>query len=49
MLRAMQDEEHREFHEAIEYMNEREGKLLAAMERKQKLIGEVVEFRDKKF
>ena len=37
MKRAKQDEEYQELHEAIEYMNERQGKLLSMMERKQKL------------
>ena len=38
MLRAMQDEEYQEFHQAIEYMNGRQGKLLAMRERKHILI-----------
>ena len=38
VMRATQDEEHQELHEAIEYMNERQGKLLAMMERKKKLM-----------
>ena len=36
--RAKQDEEYQELHEAIEYMNERQGQLLSMMERKQKLM-----------
>ena len=35
-----------ELHEVIEYMNERQGKLMSMMERNQKLIGEVTEFRE---
>ena len=37
VMRAKQDEEYQEVHEAIEYMNGRHGKLLAMLERKQKL------------
>ena len=42
--RAKQDEEYQELHEAIEYMNERQGKLLAMMERKQKLKSAALEY-----
>ena len=35
--RAKQDELYQELYEAIEYMNERQGKLLSMMERKRKL------------
>ena len=38
VTRAKEDEEYPELYEAIEYMNERQGKLLAMMERKQKLM-----------
>ena len=38
VMRAKQDEEYQELHEAIEYMNGRHGKLLAMMELKQKLM-----------
>ena len=38
VMRAKQDEEYQELHEAIEYMNERQGMLLALMEGKQKLM-----------
>ena len=41
MMRAMQNEEYQELHEVIEYMNERQEKLMSTMERKQKLIGDV--------
>ena len=47
MMRAMQHEEYQELHEAIEYMNERQGKLMSTMERRQMLMGEVPELRDK--
>ena len=40
VVRAMQDEESQELHEAIEYMSERQLKLLSTKERKQKLMGE---------
>ena len=46
MLREREDEEYHELHEVIEYMNERQEKLLFTMERKQKLVGEVPELRD---
>ena len=38
VMRAMQNEEYQELHEVIEYMDEWQGKLLATMERKQKLV-----------
>ena len=38
MLRAMQDEEYQELHQAIEKMNGRQGKLLAMRERKHILM-----------
>ena len=47
MMRAMQNEEYQEPHEVIEYMNERQEKLVSTMERQQKLMGEVLELRDK--
>ena len=37
VVRAKQDEEYQELHEAIEYMNGRHGKLLAMMELKAKI------------
>ena len=46
MIRAMQDEEYHELHEAIECMNEKQEKPMSTMDRKQKLIGEVPEFRE---
>ena len=46
MMRAMQDEEYRELHEVIEYMNERQERLTSTMERKQQLMGEVPEIRE---
>ena len=46
LMRTVQDEEYQELREAIEYANERQGKLLAAMQRKQKLMGEVAELRE---
>ena len=42
--RAKQDEEYQELHEDIEYMNERQGKLLSMMERKQKLKSAALEY-----
>ena len=48
MLRAMQDEEYQEVHEVIEYMNEKQEQFTSTMERKQKLMGEVLEFRERK-
>ena len=44
MMRAVCDEEHQELHEVIEHMNERQGKLMSAMERKPKLFGEFPKF-----
>ena len=49
VMRAQQDEEYQEVHEAIEYMHERQRKL-AMMERKQKLMsGAPGELRGKMF
>ena len=47
MMRAMQNEEYQELHEVIEYRNERQEKLVSTMECQQKLMGEVLELRDK--
>ena len=47
MVRALQDEEYREVHEAIEHMNERQEELMFLIERKQKLKGEVPELMEK--
>ena len=50
LMRAMQDEEYEELHGATEHMNERQGKLLAMMERKQKLMSRAPEdFREEVF
>ena len=38
LMLAVQDEEYQELHGAIEYINERQEKLVAMMERKQKLM-----------
>ena len=37
----MQDEKFQELHEVIEYLNERQGKLVSTMERTQMLMGQV--------
>ena len=39
MMRAMQNEQLQELHEIIEYMNERQERLMSTMECKQKLMG----------
>ena len=36
VMRAKHDDEYQELHEAMEYMSERRGKLLAMMEEKEK-------------
>ena len=46
LTRAIQEHECRELYEAIENMNERQGKLMSTKERKQKLMGEVPELRE---
>ena len=43
VMRAKQAEAYQELHETIKKMNERQGKLLAMMERKQKLMSEAPE------
>ena len=45
MMRAMQNEEYQELHQVIEYMNERQEKLMSTMERQQKLMRKVPEHR----
>ena len=43
VMRAKQEEVYQELHEAIRVMSERQGKLFAMMERKQKLMSEALE------
>ena len=43
VMRAKQEEKCQETHEAIKYMRERQGKLLAMMERKRELMSEAPE------
>ena len=48
MMRARHEEAYQELRKVIKDMNERQGKLLAMMERKQNLMGEAPEdFREK--
>ena len=47
MVQAIQDEECQEPHETIQYMNERQERLMSTMKRKQKLTGEVPRLRQK--
>ena len=47
-MRATQNEVHQELCEVIEYMNERQEKLMSTMERKKKLMGLEVELLEKK-
>ena len=42
----MQDEEYQKFHEVIEFMNERQERVMSTMKRKQKLMEEVPELRE---
>ena len=42
-MRAKQEKSCQELHEAIKYLNERQGKLVAILERKQKLMCEAPE------
>ena len=44
LKRAKEDEEYPELHEAIEYMNERQGQLRSMMEQKQKLKSAALEY-----
>ena len=46
IMRAMQDEECQELHEVIEFMTERQERLMSTMKRKQKLMGEVLDLRE---
>ena len=46
-MRAVQEEECRELQQAIEYRHDRHKRLTSMMERKQKLMGEILEFREK--
>ena len=43
VMRAKQAEAYQELNEAITFLNERQGKLLAMMERQQKLMSEAPE------
>ena len=43
MMRAKHEEAYQELHEAIKFMNERQGKLLVTMKRTQKLMSEAPE------
>ena len=42
-----QDEEYHELQETIEHMNEMQGGVMVTMKRKQKMLGEVPELREK--
>ena len=47
MMRAVPEKERQELHEAIQYMNESQERLLSTIKRKQKLMGEIPELREK--
>ena len=46
MMQVTQDAEYQTFHEIIEYPTEKQERLLSTMDREQKLMGEVPEFRE---
>ena len=47
VMRAVQEKECQELQKAIENINERHKRLMSMMERKQKLMGEIPELREK--